>query len=333
MGVICIVVYFFGLFTEVFLLAFILLLLADFCAWLSGIGGNAAAVLLVFPLDYEVVITVPSYVLYTGFEIKPNVKVTLTTANGTTLRDLTASEYDVIYAQNVSVGKDASVTVTGKGNFDFKQVQNFEIRAEDPERFELLETATVKFVEYVRGVTEAGKTDYKIDATQTSTMDNPDTEIGEETIFLGRLHQSQTLLDVLNQFVRFDTNPELFRVWNSDGVLIEAKDYGITNIATGYTIKLYSKSSDEDDKYVDYIRTVLYGDLNGDGKVAVADYGIMKKVVLNMETEENLGIFYLAGLIYDSTSISVATCASFKKYNLNTVENDFNANYLINVEV
>ena len=42
-------------------------------------------------------------------------------------------------------------------------------------------------------------------------MDNPDTEIGEETIFLGRLHQSQTLLDVLNQFVRFDTNPELFR--------------------------------------------------------------------------------------------------------------------------
>ena len=137
----------------------------------------------------------------------------------------------------------------------------------------------------------------------------------------------------MNQFVRFDTNPELFRVWNSDGVLIEAKDYGITNIATGYTIKLYSKSSDEDDKYVDYIRTVLYGDLNGDGKVAVADYGIMKKVVLNMTTEEELGIFYLAGLIYDSTSIGVATCASFKKYNLNTVENDFNANYLINVDV
>ena len=283
--------------------------------------------------NYQVMITLPSYVLYTGFEIKPNVKVTLTTSNGTTLRDLTTSEYDVIYAQNVSVGKDATVTVTGKGNFDFKQVHNFEIRAEDPERFELLDTATIKFVEYIRGVTEAGKTDYKIDATQTSTMDNPDTDIGEETIFLGRLHQSQTLLDVLNQFVRFDTNPELFRVWNSDGVLIEAKDYGITNIATGYTIKLYSKSSDEDDKYVDYIRTVLYGDLNGDGKVAVADYGIMKKVVLNMTTEEELGIFYLAGLIYDSTSIGVATCASFKKYNLNTVENDFNANYLINVDV
>ena len=230
-------------------------------------------------------------------------------------------------------GSHATVTVTGKGNFDFKQTHNFEIRAEDPERFELLETATVKFVEYVRGVTEAGKTNYSIDATQTSTMDNPDTEIGKETIFLGRLHQSQTLLDVLNQFVRFDTNPELFRVWNAENVLISPKDYGITSIATGYTIKLYSKSSDADEDCVDYIRTVLYGDLNGDGKVAVADYGIMKKVVLNMETEENLGIFYLAGLIYDNVNISVATCASFKKYNINTVENDFNANYLVNVEV
>ena len=311
------------------------------CIWKAAQSSSSLITtytILPFDVDdttdnYEVMITVPSYVLYTGYEIKPNIKVTLTTSTGITLRDLTTSEYDVTYAQNVAVGKNATVTVTGKGNFDFTQTHNFEIRAEDPERFELIETATVKFVEYVRGVTEAGKTDYKIDATQTSTMDNPDTEIGEETIFLGRLHQSQTLLQVLAQFVRFDTNPELFRVWNAEGVLINANDYKSTPIATGYVIKLYSKSSDDDDNYVDYIRTVLYGDLNGDGKVAVADYGIMKKVVLNMETEENLGIFYLAGLIYDSTSISVATCASFKKYNINTVENDFNANYLVNVEV
>ena len=92
---------------------------------------------------------------------------------------------------------------------------------------------------------------------------------------------------------------------------------------------MYSKSTDADDKYADYIRTVLYGDMNGDGDVNVVDYIVMKNGLLSTEDYDSLGVMYLAGLIDDSSELNVVNYIKLKNYLLDETNNDFNANYLI----
>ena len=292
--------------------------------------------------NIELLVTLPSYVLYNdGNEVKPPVTVKLVHTEGETvvLRELEADEFNVAYANNKDVGKNASVTVTGRGNFDFTATHTFEIRAEDPDRLELLDTALVKFVKYVKEETKTG-IQFAITVNDiTDTGNNPTKSIGEEEIYLGRLHQSQTVEDILNQFVRFDTDPYLFKVWDNSGKLIDSSKYASTSARTGLTIKLYAKQVDadaDDDatstaKCVDYVRTVLYGDLTGDGVINAADSAAIKKVLLGMNDYDSLGVLYLAGLIGDLVKVNAQASAAMKKYLLDKQLNDFNANYLVNI--
>ena len=281
--------------------------------------------------NYEVLVTVPSVVLATGSEVKPTVTAQLMTKSGTLLRDLTSDEFTVTYSNNINPGKNALATVTGQGNFAFTSAHKFEIREEAPERFELVSTATAKFVKYTKTMTEFGES-FEIE-TQGSTMDNPETEIGQEDVFLGRIHQSQTLTDILKQFVRYDTEPELFRVWDKDGNKISTDMYDLTPASTGIQIRVYSKATDADDKYADYVRLLLYGDMNGDGDIDVTDYVIMKNVLLLTDNYDSLKIFYLAGLVDDNSEVGLQTYVILKNYLLDNEANDFNANYLVGAEV
>ena len=186
----------------------------------------------------------------------------------------------------------------------------------------------MQFVKYTLN-TEADGTSFIVDTTMTSTMDNPETPIGEEEVFLAHLHQGQTVTDIMKQFVRFDTDPGLFRVFDMEGNKIDPDLYDLTPASTGLQIRLYSKSTDADNKYADYIRTILYGDLTGEGDVDVVDYIAMKNVLLSTSNYESLGILYLAGLIGDSSELDVVNYVTMKNYLLDETNNDFNSTYLV----
>ena len=67
---------------------------------------------------------------YTGNQIKPNVTVKL---DGVTLtynaNDTSKSDYTIEYSNNVNVGKDATVTITGRGNYTGTITKKFEIKS------------------------------------------------------------------------------------------------------------------------------------------------------------------------------------------------------------
>ena len=292
--------------------------------------------------DIEVQITLPSYVLVSDEPVKPQVTATLIMIKDSErieLRDLTNQEYSVGYQNNDKVTKDAIANVLGFGNFYFQASHKFEIRDEDPDRFELMDDATVKFIKYVKSETNSG-IQFAITTDNSDTGDNPAKEIGEEEIYLGRLHQSQTIADVMKQFVRFDTSPKLFKVWDNNGNMVDPNKYATMAARTGLTIKLYAKESDanaDEDarsraKCVDYVRTVLYGDLTSDGVINAADNAAIKKVLLGMESYDSLGVLYLAGLIGDIVRINAQASAAMKKFLIDKQLNDFNANYLVNIE-
>ena len=67
---------------------------------------------------------------YTGNQIKPNVTVKL---DGVPLtynaNDTSKSDYTIEYSNNVNVGKDATVTITGRGNYTGTITKKFEIKS------------------------------------------------------------------------------------------------------------------------------------------------------------------------------------------------------------
>ena len=74
----------------------------------------------------EVTVNGGSAVAYTGNQVTPSVTVIL--ENNTLVAD---TDYTVTYTNNVNVGKDASVTITGKGNYTGSITKTFEIKSSE----------------------------------------------------------------------------------------------------------------------------------------------------------------------------------------------------------
>jgi len=275
--------------------------------------------------DYSVHIVVPSYVLYTGSAVKPEITVSILYSDGTTLRTLSENtEYVALFTNNTEIGKNAQVTIKGIGNFEFEDTQTFEIRAKEPERFELTDNATIRFVQIVANGDSGKKFD--INAKYVRQENN------DANVYLAHLHQSQKLADIMNQFVRYDVSPNLFRVFDHDGNLVEQSKYSTYAIRTGLTIRMYENEAKEDDDYVDSIETILYGDMDCNGVINQTDMLAMKKLLKNNSSYDDLGIQYLAGLTGESTNTVNQTNLLILKKFLGKDKVDYNANYLTNVE-
>ena len=75
----------------------------------------------------EVTVNGGNAVAYTGNQVTPSVTVVLD-GNTTLVKD---TDYTVTYANNVNVGKDASATITGKGNYTGSITKTFEIKSSE----------------------------------------------------------------------------------------------------------------------------------------------------------------------------------------------------------
>ena len=75
----------------------------------------------------EVTVNDGNAVAYTGNQVTPSVTVVLDD-NTTLVKD---TDYTVTYANNVNVGKDASATITGKGNYTGSITKTFEIKSSE----------------------------------------------------------------------------------------------------------------------------------------------------------------------------------------------------------
>lgn len=191
---------------------------------------------------------------------KDNINVTR--ANSTDPTDTSIPEKAQIYVDGFHFYKFS--------NDDFK----FEIKKEKPSMFTLKSDATYEFMQ--------------------ATFDGNDAHISEDHIGMGRALPNlpdiflghvveETPLDVA--LAQLDNPTDCIRVYDPDGNYIDPSDYQNFYLGTNFKLELYDSKAEAENitsttiTPIDTISVLLFGDMDGDGMISVADQGIMNKIL------------------------------------------------------
>ena len=214
--------------------------------------------------------------------------------------EVNSANYKSYYIIGVNNDSYAKIIIKGIGNLEFEYILEFEIVDKAPAKFELVEGALPTFI-YANE--ESGNVTID-DIRQSGSMERNDENT--TSIYLGHLHQKNTIEKLLTQFAN---NTDLISVYkvgvnpeDPTSTPIDQGDYATEYIGSGYTLVL----KDDKGNIVDTIKCILTGDLNGDGYVDAADANIYSYINSNkinysgftMENNPNES-YYINNGIYD----------------------------------
>ncbi len=167
-------------------------------------------------------------------------------------------DYRVSYSDNTNVGT-ASVIITGMGNFTGSVTATFAIVQSMPTVFTLADpNSTAEFYEY------GGGTAWHVQ--QAHTRYDPSTRVA-----ICKIHSGKNVQELVELFV--ESQRDNITVYDKNNKVITDRNYIVT---TGMRLDL----RDTNGKVLDRIYVVIYGDINQDGVINVADRAMLQKVIL-----------------------------------------------------
>ncbi|MDE5546580.1 MAG: hypothetical protein K2I88_03865, partial [Anaeroplasmataceae bacterium] len=254
-----------------------------------------------------------------GKPIEPPVEVYLVDRITKVKTQLASDQYKLSYDKNTEPTTEAEIIIEGQGNYSFNDTQYFTITKE----LKILELIDKSSVEWTIVTFENNKMTVRGEDITEEKVEHKSTD--EMGLYLGCMHHSTKIEDVLVQFKNYDEHPEWFVVRRParDG---EEADYIDPNdedmkyktitsesywqfFGTGYTVFLVDE---ETGATLDQVTGIIYGDLDGDGLLTASDADLIDEfLMLENGTIDDFSkpYYYYAGVMPRAVGFITATAS------------------------